>query len=103
MSILWRSNYRCKFVSLSEDVMAAASRVSRRDGWVCLSAALDLILLPFPFLFFFVLLLLLVTFAMSIIVMSNGDAKGGMGLLVCTIILPPVFWYIGLRMLYSFG
>ena len=69
-----------------------------KAGWVCLVLGLVLMLIPFP-LFYVFLPLCGVAFILSIVGLAKGQTAKGITLLICSIVLPPVFYFIGLAIL----
>jgi hypothetical protein len=69
-----------------------------KAGWTCLVLALILILIPFP-LFYLYMPISSVAFILAIIGMAKGFVGKGIVLLISSIILPAIFFFIGLGIL----
>lgn len=69
-----------------------------RAGWVCLALGLVLMLIPFP-LFYVFWPLCGVAFILSIVGLAKGQTGKGLTLLLCSVILPAIFYFIGLAIL----
>lgn len=65
-------------------------------GWLTLGAAWLLFLIPFPGLGLLGWVANLVAFVLSIIVMSKGETAQGVGQLVCSLVVSPVVYLIGM-------
>lgn len=66
-----------------------------KAGWVCLLLGLVLMLIPFP-LFYIFGPLCSVAFILAIVGLAQGQTGKGIALLISSIVLPPIFWFIGL-------
>ena len=66
-----------------------------KAGWACLVLGIILMLVPFP-LFYLYWPLCIVAFILAIVVLSKGQTTNGIVLLAASILLPPIFYFIGL-------
>ena len=66
-----------------------------KAGWVCLILGIVLMFIPFP-LFFIFGPLCGVAFILAIVGLAKGHTGKGITLLISSIVLPPIFWLIGL-------
>ena len=65
-----------------------------KAGWVCLILGLILMLIPFP-LFYIFGPLCVVAFILAIVGLAKGQTGKGIALLISSLVLPPIFWFIG--------
>ena len=65
-------------------------------GWLTLGAAWLLFLIPFPGLGIVGWVANLAAFILAIIVMSKGETAQGIGQLVCSLVVSPIVYFIGL-------
>jgi hypothetical protein len=71
-----------------------------KTGWICLALVLALMLIPFP-LFYIFGPLCGVALILAIVGLAQGQTGKGIALLISSIVLPPIFWIIGLAILGS--
>jgi hypothetical protein len=69
-----------------------------KAGWVCLILGLVLMLIPLP-LFYIFGPLCGVAFILAIVGLAKGQTGKGITLLISSLVLPPIFWFIGLAIL----
>lgn len=65
-------------------------------GWLTLGGAWLMFLIPFPGLGLLGWVVNLVAFILSIIVMAKGETVHGIGQLVCSLVVSPIVYFIGL-------
>jgi Na+/H+ antiporter NhaD/arsenite permease-like protein len=65
-------------------------------GWLTLGATWLLFLIPFPGLGLVGWVANLAAFILAIIVMSKGETAQGIGQLVCSLVVSPIVYFIGL-------
>ncbi|WP_146910052.1 hypothetical protein [Arenimonas daejeonensis] len=75
---------------------AVAGKAPVMAGWLSLGAAWLLFLIPFPGFGILGWVVNLVAFILSIIVMSKGETAQGIGQLVCSLVVSPIVYLIGL-------
>jgi general secretion pathway protein G len=71
-----------------------------KAGWACLILGLVLMLIPFP-LFYIFGPLCGVAFILAIVGLAKGQTGKGIILLISSLVLPPMCWFIGLAILGS--
>lgn len=65
-------------------------------GWLTLGGAWLMFLIPFPGLGLLGWVVNLAAFILSIIVMSKGETAQGIGQLVCSLVVSPIVYLIGM-------
>jgi hypothetical protein len=65
-------------------------------GWLTLGSAWLLFLIPFPGFGMLGWMANLAAFILAIIVMSKGETAQGIGQLVCSLVVSPIVFFIGL-------
>lgn len=76
------------------DVIPAKAPVMA--GWLTLAGAWFLFLIPFPGVGMIGWVVNLAAFILSIVVMSKGETAQGIGQLVCSLVVSPIVYFIGL-------
>jgi len=69
-----------------------------KAGWVCLILGLVLMLIPFP-LFYIFGPLCGVAIILAIVGLAKGQTGKGIALLISSLVLSPIFYFIGLAIL----
>jgi hypothetical protein len=75
---------------------AVASKAPVTAGWVLLGVTWLLFLIPFPGLGIVGWMTNLVAFIVAIIVMTRDEVAHGAGQLVCSLVVSPIVYFIGL-------
>jgi len=84
------------------DSVDAPNQGPVKAAWIVLLLAWAMFLIPVPFSGVFIgWPLNLVAFVLSIVVMSKGNTKGGIILLLMTLIVSPFIYFVIMPMLYG--
>ncbi|HLS84074.1 MAG TPA: hypothetical protein VK016_05355 [Arenimonas sp.] len=78
------------------DVSMQAGKAPVAAGWITLAVAWVLFLIPFPGFGILGWVANIVALVLSIVVLSKGATGHGIGQLVCSLLVSPIVYFIGL-------
>ena len=77
---------------------AVAGKAPVKAGWILLGVTWLLFLIPFPGLGVLGWMTNLVAFIVAIVVMTRDEVAQGVGQLVCSLVVSPIVYFIGLML-----